>query len=71
MATMTFGDVYARSAPPRGVLRRAAARLVAAREAEARRRVNSYLLGLDDATLASLGYDRAVLEATGRGGAPL
>lgn len=71
MATTTFGDVHTRSAPPRGVLRRAVARLVAAREAEAQRRVNSYLLGLDDGTLATLGYDRAVLERAGRGSTPL
>jgi hypothetical protein len=71
MATTTFGDVFARSAPPRGILRRAVARLVAAREAEARRRVNAHLLGLDDATLAALGYDRAVLEAAGHGRVPL
>ncbi len=71
MATRTFGDVRNRTAPPRSVLRRAMAHMIAAREAQAHRRVNAYLLGLDDATLAALGYDRKILEDAGRGHAPL
>lgn len=71
MATNTFGDVRNRTAPPRSVLRRAMATMIAAREAQAHRRVNAYLLGLDNATLAALGYDRKVLEDAGRGVAPI
>ena len=71
MATTTFGDVRNRTAPPRSILRRAMAHMIAARGAQAQRRVNSYLLGLDDATLAALGYDRKMLEDAGRGCAPL
>ena len=62
MATKTFGDVRNRTAPPRSIPRRAVAHMIAAREAQAGRRVHAHLLGLDDATLAALGYDRKVLE---------
>ncbi len=41
------------------------------RETHGHRRVNAYLLGLDDATLAALGYDRNVLEDAGRGLMPI
>ena len=71
MATTTFGDVRNRTAPPRSILRRAMAHMIATRESQAHRRVNVYLLGLDDATLAALGYDRNVLEDAGRGLAPI
>ncbi len=71
MATTTFGDVRNRTAPPRSILRRAMAHMIAAREAQAQRRVNAYLLGLDNATLAALGYDRNVIEDAGRGLAPI
>ncbi len=71
MATMTFGDVLTRTAPPRGVVRQAVARMLAAREAQANRRVNAYLLGLDDAMLAALGYDRKILDRAGRRALPL
>ena len=71
MATTTFGDVRNRTAPPRSILRRAMSNMIATREPQARRRVNAYLLGLDDATLAALGYDRNVLEDAGRGLAPI
>ena len=71
MATTTFGDVRNRTAPPRSILRRAMARLIAAREGQAGRRVKANLLGLDDATLAALGYDRKMLEEAGRGLSPL
>lgn len=70
MATTTFGDVRNRTAPPRSILRRAMARMVAA-PPQAHRRVHGYLLGLDDASLAALGYDRKILELAGRGLAPL
>ena len=47
------------------------ARTMALREHHARRRVNAYLLGLDDATLATYGYSRSALEQAGRGAFPL
>lgn len=71
MATILFGDVTARVAPSRGILRRALARMIAAREQHARRQVHAHLLGLDDTTLAAFGYDRQSLEQAGRGGFPL
>lgn len=46
-------------------VRRAFDRMVEARSVQARRYVNGYLLSLDDATLASHGYDRAQLEREG------
>ncbi|MFD1696505.1 hypothetical protein [Roseibium aestuarii] len=48
---------------------RALGRMVEAREKQARRYVNGYLLSLDDATLTAHGYDRASLEKEGRTGA--
>ena len=71
MATTIFGDVACRQAIGRGVMRRALARTMALREHHARRRVNAYLLGLDDATLATYGYARSALEEAGRGAFPL
>ena len=71
MATKTFGDVRNRTAPPRSILRRAVAQMIAAREAQVGRRVHAYQLGLDDASLAALGYDRNVLEYAGRGLVPI
>ena len=44
-------------------LRRTFDRFVAARELQAQRYVNGYLLTLDDKTLDELGYKRAELEA--------
>ncbi|MTI45409.1 hypothetical protein JM93_01197 [Roseibium hamelinense] len=46
-------------------VRRAFDRMVDARAKQARRYVNGYLLSLDDATLASHGYNRAELEREG------
>lgn len=48
-----------------GFVRRAFDRMIEARSAQARRYVNGYLLSLDDATLASHGYDREKLEREG------
>lgn len=48
-----------------GFVRRAFDRMVEARSVQANRYVNGYLLSLDDATLASHGYDRAELERQG------
>ncbi|MBO0343680.1 hypothetical protein [Roseibium limicola] len=50
---------------------RAFGRMVEAREKQARRFVNGYLLSLDDATLAAHGYDRVELEREGSTGAML
>ena len=46
-------------------MRRAFDRMIEARSVQARRYVNGYLLSLDDATLASHGYDREQLEREG------
>ncbi|WP_186396897.1 hypothetical protein [Stappia sp. TSB10GB4] len=46
----------------KSVFRKALDSMIAARERQARRYVNGYLLSLDDATLAAYGYDRAELE---------
>jgi hypothetical protein len=51
-----------------GFIRRAFDRMVEAREKQARRYVNGYLLSLDDATLASHGIDRRELEREGTAG---
>ena len=67
MAIRTLGDPGFAAAPSRGLFRRALARMMAAREIQARRAVNAYLLGLDDSTLATFGYDRRALEESGRG----
>ncbi len=53
-----------------GILQRIGRRIVAARQDQARRAVNVYLLSLDDETLARLGYDRRELENTTPGGYP-
>ena len=71
MATILFGDATARVAPSRGILRRTLARMIAAREAHARRTVHAHLLGLDDASLAAFGFDRRMLDQAGRHGFPL
>jgi hypothetical protein len=65
-ATTTFGRVTG-GVTGRGAFRRAFERLVVARELQARRYVSAYLAGLDDATLASYGYDREAVERMGRG----
>ena len=71
MATRTPGDVAYRATPSRGVLRRVMARAISAREARARQSLRAYLLGLDDATLATFGYDRSALAEAGRDRFPL
>lgn len=67
MATIT-ANTYPYTPSPssrgkKGFFSRIGARVVAARMAQADRQVAAYLLTLDDATLAKLGYDRAALEA--------
>lgn len=53
-----------------GLLSRIARRMIAARQDQARRAVNTYLLTLDDETLARLGYERRELERSTPGGYP-
>ena len=66
IATTTSTSLMGSSrAGEKSFARRALDGLVAARERQARRYVNGYLLSLDDATLASYGYDRAELERQG------
>ena len=54
----------------RSFIRNAFDRVAAAREKQARRYVDNYLLTLDDETLKALGHSRAELKKSGRG-APL
>ena len=39
--------------------------MISARERQAKRYVNGYLLSLDEQTLTELGYDRATIESEG------
>ena len=48
----------------RGIFRNAVSALIAAREKQAARYVNSMLLSLDDETLKAHGYDREQLRRT-------
>ncbi len=60
VATLDRFESRATDKPRRsGLLSRFLRALVVSREREARRYVNSYLLSLDDKTLAKLGYKRA------------
>ena len=70
MATAGFGDIGGRTALARSVLRRAVARAIAVRERQSRRRVNAYLLGLDDAGIATFASDRRSVDEAGRGAFP-
>ena len=70
MAARTFGMIGFDAAPAGGLFRRTVARMIAAREAKARRSVSAYLLSLDDSTLATFGLDRRALEEAGRGPLP-
>lgn len=66
-ATMTTPLVGARRSDGLGGwARRAFARLIAAREREARRRVAAHLRGLDEATLYAYGMDRHTIAALRR-----
>ena len=68
MAIATFTSTShagASRSSSKGFMHRAFSSLVTARERQARRYVNGYLLSLDDATLAAYGYDRAELERQG------
>ena len=58
MAAMILNDLGSAPARSGGPFRRALKRLMTAREVQARRYVNDYMLTLDDATLAAYGIDR-------------
>lgn len=64
MATATSTG-FAPASGQKSVLRRALDRMITARERQARRYVNGYLLTLDDTTLAGYGYSRGELEREG------
>jgi hypothetical protein len=67
MTITTYDDVSLAptSGKQGGFFKRVLANMVEARSRQARLHVNAYLLGLDDETLASLGYDRKTLERQG------
>ncbi|PTW58793.1 hypothetical protein C8N35_10997 [Breoghania corrubedonensis] len=65
MATATVTSTGLHGGARHGLFRRALDRMVSARERQARRYVNGYLLSLDDATLNAYGYDRSELEHEG------
>lgn len=65
MAIATSTGLGASGAGSKGLLQKAFSRMITARERQARRYVNGYLLSLDDATLAAYGYDRRELEREG------
>ena len=59
--THSASSIETRTRSSRSVLRRAFDSLIDARQRAANRRVNGYLLALDDQTLTELGYDRKKL----------
>lgn len=65
------GDGAHRSAPARGVVRYALARAQVSRETAPRHTSRAFMIGVDDATLATFGYDRMSLDRAGRSGFPL
>jgi hypothetical protein len=67
----TFGDGGSRAAPAMGVMRYALARESVGRETPPRQTARAFILGLDDATLATFGYDRMAVDHAGRSGFPL
>jgi hypothetical protein len=58
MATTTLSQLGSAAARTGGPFRRGLQRMMTARELQARRYVNDYLLTLDDASLAAFGIDR-------------
>ena len=54
-----------------GVMPYALAREIAGRETPPRQTARAFMLGLDDATLATFGYDRMAVDHAGRNGFPL
>lgn len=72
MATArTLGDSGSRATPVLGGLPYVLARAHAGRETTPRRATRAVMLGLDDATLATFGYDRMAVDHAGRSGFPL
>lgn len=72
MATArTLGDSGSRATPVLGGLPYALARANAGRETPPRQTARAVMLGLDDATLATFGYDRTSVDHAGRNGFPL
>jgi len=67
----TFGDSGNRAAPAMGVVRYALAREIVGRETVPRHTARAFMLGLDDATLATFGYDQMAVDHAGRSGFPL
>jgi hypothetical protein len=67
----TLGDGGSRMAPVMGALPYALARASAGRETTPRQTARAFMLGLDDATLATFGYDRLALDHAGRNGFPV
>jgi hypothetical protein len=52
-------------------MRYALAREIAGRETPPRHTARAFMLGLDDATLATFGYDQMAVDHAGRSGFPL
>jgi hypothetical protein len=71
MTAMMLDDTPVRAVPSRGCPRPSVARLIAVRDVPPRRRVNAWLVGLDDAGIATGGSDRRALAEAGRGQFPL
>jgi len=71
MTAKMLDDTSVRVVPSRSVPRRSVARLIATRDVPPRRRLSAFLLGLDDAGLATSGCDRRALAEAGRGQFPL
>lgn len=61
MAAMILNEFGSAPARTGGPFRRVLKRMMTAREVQARRYVNDYMLTLDDATLAAYGIDRKSL----------
>jgi hypothetical protein len=60
--SITTANDFAGARKSKGFLARIGEAMVEARKRQANRVVAGYLLGLDDETLANLGYDRRDLE---------
>ena len=72
MATAKIlGDSGSRATPARGAGQYALARVSAGRETPPRQTARAFMLGLDDAMLATFGYDRMAVDHAGRNGFPL
>jgi hypothetical protein len=54
-----------------GVYPYALARANAGRETTPRHTARAFMLGFDDATIATFGYDRTAVDSAGRNGFPL